>query len=170
MSNCCGVTDRDPAIAMNTSSVVLLSLIGGVMLVVAVRTVKYNKARDRAYEAYRKAVGMLRSEFKENLALTERTRVELASGTVSKDRFRARAWSLLLKEPFLPQMDEEALTDLRRIYGVIEEAETYRSRLIESRNQQPDSPDSVRVGDLLQTLDELATKLQKHLARVSEEV
>jgi len=53
---------------------------------------------------------------------------------------------------------------------VIEAAETYRSRLIESRNQQPDSPDSVRVGDLLQPLDELATKLQKHLARVSEEV
>ena len=147
-------------------------LIGAVMLVVAVRTMKYNKARDRAYAAYRKAVGMLRSEFKENLDLAEKMRDEVTRITLSKDRFRTQAWALLLAAPIWGQMDEEASTDLRQIYNHIEEAETYRSQLIEMSNKQAGLQISVQKGcltSLLRTLNELTIGLQRHLARVSED-
>jgi hypothetical protein len=160
---------------MNTSSVALILLIGGVMLVVGIRTIKYNKARDRAYQAYRKAVGILRTEFKDNLQLADKTRNEMTTGNISSERFSMKAWGEVLTEPFLAQMDEEASTDLRQIYHLIEEAEAYRSQLIESSNQQPWSgkPTQSRgdcLASLSRTLDELAANLQKHLARVSEDI
>ncbi len=114
---------------------VIISLIGGAMLVVSIRNIKCNKARDRAYQAYRKAVRILRTEFKDNLDLADKTRNQMGSGNVSKDRFRTRAWGILLTEPCLAQMDEEASNDLRQVYNLIEEAETCRSQLVETSNQ-----------------------------------
>jgi hypothetical protein len=90
---------------MNTSSLALMLLIGGVMLVVGIRHFKYNKARDGAYHVYRKTIGILRTEFNDNLDLADKTRNEMASGSVSKDRFRTKSWEVLLTEPFLAQHD-----------------------------------------------------------------
>ena len=158
---------------MNISSVLLIALIGGAMLVTGLRTIKYNKARDHAYQAYRKAIGILRTEFQDNIDIATKMHIEIATGNFSKVRFSTKAWGVLLTEPFLVQMDEDAANDLRQVYDLIEEAETYRSRLVEVSNQEPGSAKSVRREEyrtsLSCTLDELATKLQRHLARVRED-
>jgi hypothetical protein len=150
-------------------------LIGAVILVVAVRTIIYNNTSDRVYKSYRTAVGVLRNEFKENLDLAEKMRDEVASGTVSRDRFKTQAWTLLLAEPFLAQLETEASTDLRKIYSLIEDAETYRSQLIALSNEQAGIRISVQSHDdrltfLSRTLDELTKGLRKHLARVREDI
>ena len=156
---------------MDTSSAVLISLLGGVMLVFAIQNIRYNKGRDRAYQAYRKTIGMLRTEFKDNLHLADKTRNEMASCNVSNDRFRTQAWEVLSTGPFFSQMDERASSDLRQIYTLIEKAEKYRSQLIDASNHQPGSGGSAEHRDdhrisLSRILDELATKIRTHLARV----
>jgi hypothetical protein len=158
---------------MNISSVVVITLIGGAMLVVGHRTIKYNKARDRADQAYRTAVEILRNEFEDNIDLVGKMRMEIATGNFSKVRFRTKAWGVLLTKPLLAQMDEDASDDLRRGYDLIKEAETYRSQLIEALNREVGAAESVRREEyrtsLSCTLDDLATKLRRHLARVREE-
>jgi len=163
---------------METSSVVLISLLGGVMLVFAIQNIKYNNGRDRAYQAYRKAVGMLKTEFKDNLDLADKTRNEMANCNPSRDRFKTQAWEELSTGPFLALMDEDASSDLRQIYFLIEKAEACRSQLIDASNHQFDASnhqsgsggsaecrDDCRIS-LLRILDELAAKLRTHLARV----
>jgi hypothetical protein len=156
---------------MDTSSVVLISLLGGVMLVFAIRNIKYNKGRDLAYQAYRNTVGMLRAEFKDNLELADKVRNEMASFNLSKDKFKTQEWEKLLTGPFLAQMDEDAANDLRQIYILIEKAEMYRTQLIETSNEQPASRRLAQYrGDyrvhLSRIVDEVAIKLRTHLARV----
>lgn len=156
---------------MDASSIVLISLLGGVMLVFAIQNIKYNKGRDRAYQAYRKAVGMLRTEFRDNLALAYKTSKELASCNLSNDEFKTQEWEALLTGPFLAQMDEGASSDLRQIYILIEKAESYRSQLVETLNHQPESGGSAKYRDdhripLSHILDDVATKIRTHLARV----
>ena len=100
---------------MNISSVLLIALIGGAMLVIGLRTIKCNKARDHAYQAYRKAIGILRTEFQDNIDIATKMHIEIATGNFSKVRFSTKAWGVLLTEPFLVQMDEDAANDLRQV-------------------------------------------------------
>lgn len=156
---------------MDTSSVVLISLLGGAMLIFAIQNIKYNKGRDRSYQAYRKAVGMLRTEFKDNLDLADKICSQTASCDVSTVRFKTKAWKDLLTEPFLVQMDVDALSDLSQIYTLIEKAEGCRFHLIEVSSHESGSGRSAEYRDdcrisLLHILDEVATKMRTHLARV----
>jgi hypothetical protein len=156
---------------MDTSSILLISLLGGAMLLFGIHNIKYNRSRDRAYQAYRKSVEILKTEFKYNLVLADKTRNEIASDSISKDRFKTTGWTALLTEPFLAQMDWEASNDLRQIYNLIEKVEKYRFQLIEASGQQLASAGSAqhvedRRTSLSRTLDELSAKIHKHLARV----
>ena len=156
---------------MDISSVILISLLGGIILVFAIQNIKYNKGRDLAYQAYRTAVGMLRTEFEENLDLTNKTRNEIVTCNLPKDRLQTQQWEKLLAGPSLAQMDEDASSDLRHIYVLIEEAETCRSRLIDASNQESEPGGSAEYRDncqtsLLRILDEVETKIRTHLARV----
>jgi hypothetical protein len=156
---------------MDTSSIVLLSLLGGAMLLFAIHNIKYNKSRDRAYQAYRKAVGILSTEFEYNLDVANKARNAIAIDSIPKCGLKTKAWTALLTEPFLAEMDQEASNDLRQIYNLVERAETYRSQLIEKSNQQLSSAGSGQRAEdcrtsLSRTLDELSTKMHTHLARV----
>jgi hypothetical protein len=158
---------------MDTSSIVLLSLLGGAMLLFVIHNVKYNKSRDRAYQAYRKAVGILSTEFEYNLDVADKARNAIAIDSIPKCGFKTEVGAALLKEPFLEQMDRDASNDISHIYNLIGKAETYRSQLIEASSQQLASAGSgQRVEDcrtsLSRTLDELSTKMHKHLARVGK--
>jgi hypothetical protein len=129
-----------------------------------------SNAGDHAYQAYRKAVGILRTEFQDNIDLVAKAHIEIATGNFSKVRIGTKAWGALLTEPLLAQMDENAANELRQVYDLIEEAERSRSRLIELSNQESGSDESVRREEyrtsLSCTLDELTKRLQRHLARV----
>lgn len=147
---------------MEVSSIIVLSLIGVTVLVLSFRNVRYNKARDRAYNAYRQAVEALRTEFSDNLDLVSRMHNEVALGEeVSEKQFKTNLW-LSLDKTFLNQMDDEDANDLGQIYNLIGQAEKYNALLIGVSSQ---FRKEYRTS-LLRTLEELAIKLRKTLASV----
>lgn len=148
---------------METSSIIVLSLVTGTVLVVCFRNIRYNRARDRAYRAYRNAVKILRMEFEDNFDFVSRFRNEVVSGgRISEDHFKTEAW-LSLPEPLLRQMDNEESNDLKRIYSLIGNAEAYRTGL--RSDQQPASIGVKVSNEYSLILDELAIQLKKTLAR-----
>jgi hypothetical protein len=154
--------------AMEVSSIVVLTVIGMAVLIVSFRTAKYNRARDRAYTAYRKTVEMLRPELEANLELVSTLRGSTAADqNADKTSFATEHWkSLSLDAQILSEMDRDDSSALRDVYDLIAKVETYRGSLDGPSDQISPSVKEQLDDVYRRSLDELMESLERTLARV----
>lgn len=153
-------------IAIHASSILWVLLAGGAAVLIVIRTIKYNKARDREYEAYKKALQMLKAEVSVNLDLIARMQHHMTNGQILNEAFETSAWRAVLADGLVGHMHKDDAKRLTDVYRAVEEVETYLSQLIEITGQ-PSLLEGLaqRRGQyqtsLTSTLEELTPQLQR---------
>ncbi len=155
---------------MSPSSIVWFLLLGSGGIILAISNIRYNRARDREYEAFKKALRLLKPELSNNLDHAMHMQSVLANNQIPTETFETTIWTAVLAGNLLSRLDEETTKRFTDIYDLVKRAERCKSEInAASRSkwglERWGQLDEQRRTLLTNTLEQLTASLRKTLAR-----